>query len=153
MAKNLASKPPIYSTSPIEKPYLQYFCSNLHTLMAYLRCISFRDRTSNSFQPQEKVLRKFASKINVEKYDGPTSLPNHISTALSEHSKTQAVKTVKSRSAWTRFNCVSKWKFIVFRSLAGVGRFYVHRILLIVHHTVLVMILPIAGFQYLLGPG
>lgn len=56
-----------------------------------------KERTSNSYQPQEKVLRKFASKIRVEKYDGPTTLPNHISTALSEHSKNQAVKHVKSR--------------------------------------------------------
>ena len=62
---------------------------------------SSRDRTSNSFQPQEKVMRKFASKIKVEKYDGPATLPSHISTALSEHSKTQSVKTVKSR--WVLF--------------------------------------------------
>jgi len=56
-----------------------------------------KERTSNSFQPQEKVLRKFASKIKVEKYDGPVTLPLHIATSLTEHSKSQAIKDYKSR--------------------------------------------------------
>ena len=56
-----------------------------------------KDKSGTSFQPQEKVLRKFASKIKVEKYDGPAALPNHISTALSEHNKATTCKAIKSR--------------------------------------------------------
>ena len=70
---------------------------SLYSHAQVLLFITRPDRSGTSFQPQEKVLRKFASKISVEKYDGPASLPRHIGTALSEHNKTQATKHVRSR--------------------------------------------------------
>lgn len=44
------------------------------------------DKVSN-YQPNEKVLKKFLNKINVEKYEGPSSLPLHAKNALIECNK------------------------------------------------------------------
>lgn len=41
---------------------------------------------NNSYQPQEKQLKRFINKINVEKYEGPT-LPNHAANMLIESSR------------------------------------------------------------------
>lgn len=40
-----------------------------------------------NYQPNEKVLKKFLNKINVEKYEGPSSLPIHAKNALIECNK------------------------------------------------------------------
>lgn len=41
---------------------------------------------NNSYQPQEKQLKRFINKINVEKYEGPV-LPNHAANLLIESSR------------------------------------------------------------------
>jgi hypothetical protein len=41
---------------------------------------------ANSYQPQEKQLKRFINKINVEKYEGP-ALPDYAANLLIESSR------------------------------------------------------------------
>lgn len=40
----------------------------------------------NTYQPADKLFKKYVGKINIEKYDGP-SLPNHAANKLIEINK------------------------------------------------------------------
>lgn len=49
-----------------------------------------------SYQPQENILKKFTNRINLEKYEGPTSLPGHVvNTLLQSNRRTDAARCRK----------------------------------------------------------
>ncbi|KAI5748893.1 hypothetical protein M8J76_002963 [Diaphorina citri] len=59
------------------------------------------DKVSN-YQPNEKVLKKFLNKINVEKYEGPSSLPLHAKNALIECNKKVDMDRIKTKDKHDR---------------------------------------------------
>ncbi|KDR20687.1 serine/threonine-protein kinase RIO1 [Zootermopsis nevadensis] len=56
---------------------------------------------NNSYQPQEKQLKRFINKINVEKYEGPT-LPNHAANMLIESSRKFEAKRIQTKDKHDR---------------------------------------------------
>jgi hypothetical protein len=63
--------------------YIEYFCSLCDCLGA---AKEYGVSVDNSYQPQEKQLKRFINKINVEKYEGPV-LPNHAANLLIESNR------------------------------------------------------------------
>uniref|UniRef100_A0A8D8XA43 Serine/threonine-protein kinase RIO1 n=1 Tax=Cacopsylla melanoneura TaxID=428564 RepID=A0A8D8XA43_9HEMI len=59
------------------------------------------DKVTN-YQPNEKVLKKFLNKINVEKYEGPSSLPIHAKNALIECNKKADMDRIKTKDKHDR---------------------------------------------------
>ncbi|KAL1465762.1 hypothetical protein WDU94_005305 [Cyamophila willieti] len=59
------------------------------------------DKVTN-YQPSEKVLKKFLNKINVEKYEGPSSLPIHAKNALIECNKKADMDRIKTKDKHDR---------------------------------------------------
>lgn len=58
---------------------------NISTNQSHSNVQSSSNKVS-SFQPSDKLFKKYTNKINVEKYEGP-SLPNHAINTLMENSK------------------------------------------------------------------
>lgn len=56
----------------------------------------------NSFQPNEKLFKKFTNKINVEKYDGPSHLPQTITNKLTEAHRKQELNSHRSKDKQDR---------------------------------------------------
>lgn len=56
----------------------------------------------STFQPSEKLFKKFTNKINVEKYEGPRDLPHHAINTLLQSNKRAAIDRTRSKDKHDR---------------------------------------------------
>ncbi|KAG4066712.1 hypothetical protein HA402_007348 [Bradysia odoriphaga] len=73
---------------------------NISTNQSHANAQSSSNKVS-SFQPSDKLFKKFTNKINVEKYEGP-SLPNHAINTLMENSKKMESDRYRSKDKHDR---------------------------------------------------
>ncbi|XP_062555426.1 serine/threonine-protein kinase RIO1 [Armigeres subalbatus] len=56
----------------------------------------------SNFQPADALFKKFTNKISVEKYEGPTALPNHIKNTLTETQRKADSERLRSKDKQDR---------------------------------------------------